>query len=271
MPISKWNIPTYFGTLPYTHTHTYTHKQHSGVASPFQKNTWARVQGENAQLWGGGFKLHITCQLLLPTTNNCQTQVVIIVYAQSTGKPVIDKKNKRKACMESRPNLGGVEGCQGLPSYCGTTWAPTILPPVSFTRVEKKGPSSRLQLVNPLGAGRGVQWHTSSIKLILSLVCRHWDTCHSCFVFLCELKETPQNNWGTRNQSHCSLSVLLFHGSQSNLLTDDKKTSEFQEFTLDFQQFVSFLGGGGGGGWAGSIGDSSSAVFSAPNPMLFSP
>jgi hypothetical protein len=69
----------------------------------------------------GGFKLHITCQLLLPTTNNCQTQVVIIVYAQSTGKPVIDKKNKRKASMESRPNGGKGEEGRGL-GACELFW-----------------------------------------------------------------------------------------------------------------------------------------------------
>jgi hypothetical protein len=48
--------------------------------------------------------------------------VVIIVYAQSTGKPVIDKKNKRKVCMESRPNLRGRAGRKGALGLSELLW-----------------------------------------------------------------------------------------------------------------------------------------------------
>ncbi len=126
MPISKWNIPTTLGLYP-THTHKSSTREwpfrlkNTRVAIPFKKHLGSGL-GWKCPTLGGGYKLHITCQLLLPTTNNCRTQVVIIVYAQSTGKPVIDKKNKRKVCMESRPNLRGRAGRKGALGLSELLW-----------------------------------------------------------------------------------------------------------------------------------------------------
>ncbi len=88
------------------------------------------------------------------------------------------------------------EGGLGLPSFCGTTWAPTHN--IGTCKLYKGGKKrlSNLQLGNPLG--RGAMAHfldLNQTNIIRQLVCRHWDTCHSCLSFYAKLKET-RNNWG---------------------------------------------------------------------------